>query len=102
MRSVLINGIEVFEKESISLYQGKGANMDIVSQSVSLVTEVIMQLMESLSDEDKLNTSFFLKNVMNDFEMAIRNKDDLMLADCLYYQWREMCIIFEDVLEGDM
>ena len=35
------------------------------------------------------------------YEMAINKKDDYMLADCIYYEWREMLIIFKELLEGD-
>jgi hypothetical protein len=102
MKAVLKNCIETFEKESNSLWQGKGADINAVTQAISFATGIIIQLMEGLSDEDKINTSMFLKNVMNDYENAIKNKDDFMLADCLHYQWREICIIYEELLEGDM
>ena len=100
MKSTLQNCLQTIEEESTELWQGHEIDIEAISGAIHSASRIILDITEKLSDEDKLTTINYIKSGLKSFEDACNARDDYMLADCLYYQWREIITIYRDVLEG--
>lgn len=100
MKDRLDNSLKLIETEAEHLWQGKGANMEKISGALQDVVDVVMNIADELSGEDRTETLSYIENGLNDYKMACDRRDDFLLADCLYYQWREIILIFIGAIEG--
>ena len=89
---------ENIENMTVQLWQGKGADIDLISSSIdALVGEITTHL----EDMNAIGVSFPMEYVTaasKNMIEAIRKKDDYLLADNLYYEWREILLVFEEVM----
>ncbi len=97
MNSKLIDSKTIIEDAARDLWQGQGADISAINDTLSVVTDEILSIAELLSEEDKATTISYIKNALSDFKRAYEARDDFLLADCLYYEWREMLFIYIDV-----
>lgn len=100
MRDTLINCLTVVEEESERLWQGKGADIEKIGNALHGAVNVILDVANSLPEEDRTTTMSYIENGLSDYKMACDKRDDFLLADCLYYQWREIITIYIEALEG--
>ena len=98
MKEKLLNDKIVIENNARELWQGKGADIGELNRALYEASHIILDMAEALNDEDKLTTINYVKNAFSDFEKACKKRDDYMLADCLYYEWRELLSIYIDVM----
>jgi len=98
MRDKLKEYNEFIEEQSYSLWQGNGADVDKIGIVIQQILSTIIEISESLPEEDKATTLSYVKNALSDFEIACNARDDFLLADCLYYEWREIAIIYIEYL----
>ena len=99
MRS--IEGIlDNIEYVVVQLWQGKGGDIELVSESVdALVNEISIHLGEM----EAVGISFpmeYVTSASTNLIEAIEKKDDYLLADNLYYEWREILLVYEEVIDG--
>ena len=89
---------ENIEMITTQLWQGKGADIELLSSCVdSIVNEITAHLDEMKAvgiDFPMEYVSAASKNMID----AISKKDDYLLADNLYYEWREILMVFEEVM----
>lgn len=98
MRNKLLENKKVMEENSYELWKGNGADMEAVSKAIQETAEIIVGISENLSDEDKLTTLQYVRTGLSDYENANNKRDDFLMADCLYYIWREITTIYIDAL----
>lgn len=97
----LLDNKEIIEENAKSLWQGNGADIGAVSNAIHDTSNIILEIADDASEEDKATTVQYIKAGLGDFETAHNNRDDFLLADCLYYVWRELIIIYVGVLKGE-
>lgn len=89
---------ENIEMITTQLWQGKGADIELLSACVDyIVNEITAHLDEMKAvgiDFPMEFVSAASKNMLD----AISKKDDYLLADNLYYEWREILMVFEEVM----
>ena len=90
---------EYIEKEAKSLWQGKGVDMELVQKSIVSATQMIVKQCEiGFGDGIEFPIQYVIE-ATNHLEEAIRKRDDYLLADCLYYEWREIIIVYLELVE---
>lgn len=99
MRKSLLDNKKVIEHAVNVLWQGKGANIDEIRECVIEVSNTILSMAEALGEEDRNTTAIYVHNALSDFKRSCDNRDDFMLADCLYYEWRELISIYLEIEE---
>lgn len=100
MKEKLFENKTIVEEGAYSLWKGRGADVDEIGAAISSTIETIGGMLDQLSDEDKVTTATYIKDSFADYENARKNRDDFLLADCLYYEWREIILIFLEFVGG--
>ncbi len=98
MKNTLMKYLHIIEEQAAEVLQGKGADIDVINDAIHQSAGIILDVAEQLPDEDKLTTINYIKTGLNNYRNAIDNRDDFLLADCLYYEWREIIAIYIDAL----
>ncbi|MCR5545330.1 MAG: hypothetical protein K6F30_02520 [Lachnospiraceae bacterium] len=93
--------IEIQEKiENVTnqLWQGKGADIELISACIdTLVNEITDHIGEMKAVGIDFPMEYVTAASKNLIE-AISKKDDYLLADNLYYEWKEIIIVYEEVI----
>ena len=90
----LINNKTIIEKAVRDLWQGKGADINMLNGVLAEVSDEILCIANNMNEEDRLTTINYIRTALTDFQRACDNRDDYMLADCLMYEWNDMISIF--------
>ena len=98
MKNMLMKNLNIIEKQAVEILQGKGADIEVINDTIHQSAGIILDIAEQLPDEDKLTTINYIKTGLSNYQNAIDNRDDFLLADCLYYGWKEIIAIYIDVL----
>lgn len=88
------------EDEAKSLWQGKGANIELIQNSILSATQIILKQCEKGFGSGIEFPIQYVVNATKHFKEAIEKRDDYLLADCLYFEWREILIVFSELLEA--
>ena len=99
MKKELLDFKEQIEECSYELWKGNGTDVKRLNGVLYDASQIILSVAEELNEEDKTTTINYIKNGLADFEKACNNRDDFMLADCLFFEWREIVSIYADVWE---
>ena len=99
MKDKLCDSLNVIEDATEQLWQGKGTDVGEISDTLNNVINIIMNIAEKLPDEDRIVTMSYIERGLSDYKMACEKRDDFLLADCLFYQWREIILIFSEAIE---
>ena len=91
---------EILENESKKLWQGEGADIDLVQRSIISATEIITKQCEIGFGEGIEFPIQYMVDAIHNFMEAISKRDDYLLADCLYFEWREIIIVFIELKES--
>lgn len=91
---------ENIENEARALWQGKGVDIELVQRSIVSATQMILKQCEmGLGDGIEFPIQYVI-DATNHFKEAISKRDDYLLADCLYFEWREIIIVFIELVES--
>ena len=91
--------IEEMDVQATKLWQGKGIEIgELNTQILNFVT-----IMESeLQEISNMGIEFpveYTEDALLHLKQAMIERDDYKLADCLYYEWREIAIVLQEVLD---
>ena len=89
---------ENIEKEAKSLWQGKGVDIELVQKSIVSATQMIVKQCETGFSEGIEFPIQYVIDATHHLEDAIKKRDDYLLADCLYFEWREIIIVFLELI----
>lgn len=88
------------EHEAKTLWQGKGADISVLQENISTLVKIITtKCAEGFGDGVEFPLQYLI-DAINHFKEAIKKRDDYLLADCLYYEWREIIIVFIELCEA--
>lgn len=93
--------IDVIDKNVIDLWQGKGCNVQEILSEICIFSSMAIQQFE---DVVKSGIDFPINCVsgaMAHTDDAIQMRDDYKLADNLYYEWREIALVFAELYNMD-
>lgn len=88
------------EEEAKSLWQGKGADIEVIQNSIVSATQIILKQCETGFGEGIEFPIQYVVDATQHFKEAIEKRDDYLLADCLYFEWREIIIVFLELIES--
>lgn len=91
---------ENIEREARALWQGKGADIELVQNSIVSATQIIFKQCEEGFGAGIEFPTQYIVDATNHFKEAIMKRDDYLLADCLYFEWREIIIVFLELIES--
>lgn len=89
---------ENIEMITTKLWQGKGADIELLS---SCVDNIVNEITAHLDEMKAVGIDFpmeYVSAASKNMIEAISKKDDYLLADNLYYEWREILMVFEEVM----
>jgi hypothetical protein len=89
---------ENIEMITTQLWQGKGADIELLS---SCVDNIVNEITAHLDEMKAVGIDFpmeYVSAASKNMIEAISKKDDYLLADNLYYEWREILMVFEEVM----
>lgn len=81
------------------IWQGKECNIDEV---VSLINRIMGKIdaCNSLLKERGITFPMeFVREAVKNLNYAFKVKDDYILADCLFFEWREIVIVLNELEE---
>lgn len=87
------------ENVTIQLWQGKGADIELIS---SCIDTLVNEITDHMGEMKAMGIDFPMEYVTaasKNLIEAITKKDDYLLADNLYYEWREILLVFEEVMD---
>lgn len=90
--------MECLDEMVTNLWQGKGISIDAMLEKINTMTEEIIEntvLMKKNGIEFPVN---FIRDALENMQKAIEQKDDYKLADCLYYEWREIAVVYQEIM----
>lgn len=101
MKDKLLSNRQIIEDNALELWKGHGADIDAINNAIQDVSEVILDIANQLEEEeDRVTTIGYIKEGLHGYNVALNNRDSFMMADCLYYTWREIINIFIEALVG--
>lgn len=91
--------MDVIKKQAEELWKGKGCDINIVIKTInSLVGEIVRY--EPVFDRIGIRFPMeYIRDAMKNLNYAIETKDDYLLADCLFFEWKEIGIVFSELIE---
>lgn len=93
----LIESRKIIENEAFNLWQGNAVDMGILNATIAGVSNTILGIANGLNEEDKNTTIIYVRNALSNFEFASKSRDNYILADCLYFEWRELISVYIDI-----
>lgn len=90
--------VSEIEKAVKELWQGKGINIGHVTK---IINENVQEIVDALPKMKQFGIDFpmeYVTTAMKNMSVAIEKRDDYLLADNLYFEWREIFKVYEEVL----
>lgn len=97
-----MNNFEIIEKQVNKLWQGDGCNLNEISQMTQGVLEEIQNAIPVLEAQDINVLMQYVRGAINHLDTATERKDDYEVADCLYYEWKEILTVIHELKEEKM
>ena len=94
----LIENRKIIEKEAFNLWQGNAVDISTLNATIIEVSNTILNIANGLNEEDKNTTIIYVRNALSNFELASNSRDNFLLSDCLYFEWRELISVYIDVI----
>lgn len=94
-----MNNFEIIERQVNKLWQGDGGNLNEISQMNQGVLEEIQKVIPVLDAQDVNVLMQYVRDAINHLNIAIERKDDYEVADCLYYEWKEILTVVQELKE---
>lgn len=91
--------LEIIEKQTKSLWEGKGCEINEVTEAASGILDKIEKYVPML---EQMGIDFpmeYVREAISNLSTAIETKDDYVLADCLFYEWREIGMVLSELIE---
>ena len=86
--------LEKIDGSIVELWQGKGTNIQELLATVGTVSEIMAEGYEFLKKNHIDFPLEFIKRAVINLNTAVKERDDYMLADNLYYEWKEIIMVF--------
>ena len=90
---------EIIEHEAESLWQGRGTDVKVLQDAITKTIGIITAQCEEGFGEGIEFPMQYLLDAIHHYKEAIEKRDDYLLADCLYFEWREIIIVFMELCE---
>lgn len=97
---MMFNGMLIgeLEKTTTRLWQGEEIDIDQISKDINDGVEQIIEFIPSLQECGVDFPMEYVTNAMRGFVDATNKMDDYLLADNLWYEWREIFEVFKEVV----
>ncbi len=89
---------ENIESITVQLWQGKGADMDMVSSNIDMLVNEITDHLGVMNAAGIVFPMEYVTAASKNLIHAISQKDDYLLADNLYYEWKEIAVVYEEIM----
>lgn len=89
--------IDIINENVMGLWQGKGCNVKEILSEICTFSGMVIQ---QYDDVVKSGIDFpmdCVSGAMMNTDDAIQMRDDYKLADNLYYEWREIALVFAEL-----
>lgn len=90
--------INKLEDILINLWQGKGIDINELISFINGSTEIIVNSLPKLKESGIEFPIEYIKAAMKNMYTAIETTDDYMLADNIYYEWKEIFCVYNETL----
>lgn len=81
------------------LWQGRGVDVKEVLESVKGLIADMESRTNYLPEKGVEIPMEYVSTALGNLQDCIQSQDDYQMADCLYYQWKEIAIFFEEIKE---
>lgn len=98
-----VYSMEELEKINLlteDIWQGKECNTEEVVSLINSIMEKIDSCNSLLKERGVVFPMEFVRNAAKNLNYAFETRDDYILADCLFFEWREIVIVINE-LEGE-
>lgn len=89
--------IDIIDKNVIDLWQGKGCNVQEILSQICIFSNIAIQHYDVVVKSEIDFPINFVSGAMAHTDDAIQMRDDYKLADNLYYEWREIALVFAEL-----
>lgn len=80
------------------LWRGRGVDVDEIVRMTNQFVQKIEDAIPNLKEVGIDIPMGYITEAMTNLSKAIEGRDDYCLADCLYYEWREIAVVIQEVL----
>ena len=80
------------------IWQGKGIDVDKIIKRINEGVQDILSQLPKLQQNGIDFPMEYVTSAMNNMSVALQQRDDYLLADNLYFEWREIFAVYEEVL----
>lgn len=84
---------------SKKIWQGKGFDTSEILSLTGEIAQMIMKGACTAAEEGKVFPLDYLLAAMSHLEECVKTKDEYKMADCLYFEWREIMIVYLEFVE---
>lgn len=90
--------ITILIQETYNLWSGKGADVEKISQNIN---DGVQYISNDLPRMQAAGIDFpveYVSNAMQTYTIAMKQRDDYLLADNLMYEWKEIFTVYHEVM----
>lgn len=80
------------------VWQGKGIDVDKIIEQINAGVQDILSQLSKLQQNGIDFPMEYVTSAMKNLSVALQQRDDYLLADNLYFEWREIFAVYEEVL----
>lgn len=93
------NCIEQLDEYAAFLWQGKGIDINSMTNFIMTMVEQI-EMQRFVFRENGIDFPYeFVYSAIESIKKAIESRDDYILADCIFFEWREIMLVFYEVID---
>lgn len=93
--------IDEMDNQATSLWQGHGLDIERLNEQIIDFLSVLEKSVVILEQRGIAFPMEYVEEAMVDLKKGLGDRDDYKVADCLYYQWKEIAIVLKEVLDED-
>lgn len=90
--------IEQFEQYANTLWKGKEIELQEVTDFINDFVDNIVQSTGLMEKNGIVFPMEYVVDSLREYQSAIELKDDYIMADCLYFQWKEIAQVYLEVM----
>lgn len=96
-------GIEKFidemDVQTTRLWQGRGIDVEELNRQIVMFVSIMKQEVQKFSALGIDFPTEYAEVAFEHLKQAMCDRDDYKLADCLYYEWRDIAIVLQEVID---
>ena len=91
--------IDEMDIQATRLWQGRGIDVEELNRQIVTFVSIMKQKVQKFFTLGIDFPTEYAEVALEHLKQAMSDRDDYKLADCLYYEWRDIAIVLQEVID---